>query len=321
MSKNLAIIIPAHNDWQCLRVLLPRIDDVLAGVGATATVVIVDDGSSDPAPTDLPTAFKAVQAIQVVRLRINLGHQRAIAIGLCHAHRELTFDKVLVMDADGEDRPEDIVTLLKRSEMNNSSKIVFAERAFRPASPVFRAGYLLYRFMFRLLTGEDIRFGNFSLIPLPLMRRMTVSPDIWNHYAVGLLRSRLPLDRIRCDRGARISGTSQMRLTSLVIHGLSAMSVYNDLIGARAFLAFAGISAGCLLLGLTAVGVKFLTDLAIPGWATYSVGLSLTISLQAFTLSIFFIFLTLHSRTAATVVPEREYEQFIESVTSLYGRL
>jgi hypothetical protein len=51
------------------------------------------------------------------------------------------------------------------------------------------------------------------------------------------------------------------------------------------------------------------------------VGLSLSISLQAFTLSIFFIFLTLHSRTSATIIPEREYEQFIESVTNTHGRI
>lgn len=320
-TQHLAIVIPSHNDWHCLRLLIPRIDGVLAGCGCSASLVIVDDGSTELAPHDLAGPLRAIEAIQIVRQRINLGHQRSIAVGLCHAHRNLDFQRLLVMDGDGEDRPEDIPVLLRRCESGGSAKIIFAERGFRQATPLFRLSYLIYRGMFRLLTGENIRFGNFSLIPLGLLRRVISSPDLWNHYAVGLLKSRLPIDRIPCDRGNRLSGDSKMHLTTLVIHGLSAMSVYNELIGARAFLAFAGLSAFCLALGLIAVGVKFLTALAIPGWATYSVGLSLTISLQAFTLSIFFIFLTLHSRSAATIIPEREFEQFIESVTTIYGRI
>ena len=318
-ANQLAIVIPSHNDWHCLRLLIPRINGVLSGHGLTAALVIVDDASAESAPSDLAADLSAISSCQVVRLRINLGHQRAIAVGLCFAHRNLSFERLLVMDADGEDRPEDILTLLRRSESNPAPRIIFAERAFRPAGVIFQTGYKFYRLMFRMLTGENIRFGNFSLIPISLLHRVIASPDLWNHYAVGLLKSRLPIDRIPCDRGKRLSGSSKMSLTSLVIHGLSAMSVYNDLIGARAFLAFAGLSAGCLGLGLLAVVVKFLTALAIPGWATYSVGLSLTISLQAFTLSIFFIFLTLHSRTAATIIPEREYEQFIENSADISG--
>ena len=50
-----------------------------------------------------------VSAIRIVlRLRRNVGHQRAIALGLTYLQVEAGCEAVIVMDADGEDRPADV---------------------------------------------------------------------------------------------------------------------------------------------------------------------------------------------------------------------
>lgn len=69
------------------------------------------DGSTEARPDWSSVDRRAIASMRLLVLRRNLGHQRAIAVGLCHADAKLDFDSILLMDADGEDAPEDAVRL------------------------------------------------------------------------------------------------------------------------------------------------------------------------------------------------------------------
>src|SRR5262249_1607138 len=204
--------------------------------------------------------------------------------------------------------------LLRRSAETGGGHVVFAERANRSESFVFRQFYWLYRLFFWLSTGRRIRFGNFSLIPPSLLSRIVALPDLCNNYGGSLLKARVPLQMVGCSRGARLSGESKMGLIGLILHGLSAISVYSEVFGARALIGSLVVMLFALVLGCVATIIRFTTDLAIPGWATYAVGLSIIALLQGVTLTVFFVFLILHSRNNTTFVPGRDYEFFIETV-------
>ena len=76
---------------------------------------MIDDGSTQPCrPDEIPQAFATIQRLDVLVLRRNLGHQRAIAVGLAFIDAQLECTAVVVMDGDGEDAPEDIPKLLAR---------------------------------------------------------------------------------------------------------------------------------------------------------------------------------------------------------------
>ena len=78
------------------------------------SVLIVDDASTEPMPQDWPGQnFSALDSVEVLHLRSNQGHQRAIALGLYHLHEFTDAEAVVVMDGDGEDRPEDLPELLR----------------------------------------------------------------------------------------------------------------------------------------------------------------------------------------------------------------
>ena len=314
MKNQLMIIIPVYEDWAALRLLLAKIDETLAASGNPAGVLVVDDASVEPPPPDLFQVRKGVPALTVLRLKVNLGHQRAIAIGLSYIQSHLPCDQVVVMDADGEDRPEDILVLLRTAAAGGGNQAVFAERAERSESLIFQLFYGLYRLLFRISTGRSIRFGNFSLIPFPLLKRVVALPDIWNNYAAALVKARLPRQVVACNRGTRFVGKSKMSLVSLILHGLSAISVYNEIFGARALIASFVIMLIALGLGLAGAVIRLTTHLAIPGWATTAVGLSLIAVLQAVTLTAFFVFLILHSRNTPAFVPGRDYAYFIGEV-------
>src|SRR5262249_43444017 len=97
----------------------------------------------------------------------------------------------------------------------------------------FRFFYWLFRTTHQLLTGHPAKVGNFSLVPREQLRRLTVVSEIWNNYAAAVYKARLPMDTVPTGRAERIAGKTRMNFASLVSHGLSAMSIYNDVIGVR----------------------------------------------------------------------------------------
>ncbi len=108
MSFRVVILMPVYQDWQSAALVCRSLDEQLAAMtGIRAQVLLVDDASPDDIGPWPVTACQALERIDVLRLRRNLGHQRAIGVGLCYIHDHISCEAVVVMDADGEDRPED----------------------------------------------------------------------------------------------------------------------------------------------------------------------------------------------------------------------
>ena len=100
------VLMPLRDDWASAAELIRRLDRVLGSYPCILNILLVDDGSIQLCNArDFQSQFAVVRSIQILRLRRNLGHQRAIAIGIVHAAQAIPCDAVLVMDADGEDIP------------------------------------------------------------------------------------------------------------------------------------------------------------------------------------------------------------------------
>ncbi|AKD56134.1 glycosyltransferase [Spirosoma radiotolerans] len=309
------IVIPLFNDWQALGLLLERIRDVNgASLTDRLTFLIVDDCSSINFDT-LPTGIG--QSLSVLRLFRNVGHQKAIALGLSYLASLPDQYPTIVMDADGEDRPEDIPLLLQTGAAN-PSRVVFAHRAKRHESFIFRLFYEVYKSVFRLLTGKVITFGNFSLVPAKQLRKLAYVSEIWNNYPGGVIRSRLPYTAVPLERGRRLAGESKMNFVSLVLHGLSAVSVLMDTTAVRLTL-FCVMMVAASVFGIgVVVSLRLFTDTAVPGWATYLVFSFLIVILQAFLISLLLVFMVLSYRTQPQFIPARQFGDFVEKVEKVY---
>src|SRR5271166_6283209 len=99
--RTLKIVIPVFNDWESFSALLSAIDFAARDLDCAVSVLAIDDGSTEPAPGILQRegAYAALQAAEIVQLSVNVGHQRAIAIGLAVAAHDADADAVLIMDA------------------------------------------------------------------------------------------------------------------------------------------------------------------------------------------------------------------------------
>jgi hypothetical protein len=312
MSKIIALVIPVLDDWASFTTLMREIADLLTGSGLALHVYAVDDGSSEPfePASVVQMADSCLVSIEVIRLAANLGHQRAIAVGLCAVAKDDTADAVLVMDSDGQDRPADIGALLAAGA-RHPRHVVLAARAQRAEPGSFRLWYRLYRLLFRALTGQTINFGNYCLIPMTAVRRLVHMPELWNNLAAAVMRSRLPYMTVPTVRGMRSCGSSKMNLPALVVHGLSAMSVYGDVIFVRVLLAAGGVAALAAIGIVTVAVTRLATNLAIPGWATATVGDLLIIVSQTFVVAIAASLTMLAGRSSRPIVPIVDCAAFI----------
>ncbi len=313
------ILMPVYNDWGALSLLLPTLDRELKSDGLTAGVLLVDDGSTTAPPKDLGTLFEAIATIDVLSLRRNLGHQRAIAVGLSYIEANHPQSSVVVMDSDGEDDPKDVPRLIRECVAHREEKIVFAARIKRSEGWIFTFFYHLYRLIHFLLIGIRVRVGNFSVVPPRALKRLVAVSELWNHYAAAVHKAKLPMEFIPSERATRLAGPSRMDTVSLVVHGLSAMAVFGDRIGVRLLIV---VSAG-MVLTVTALAIviatRLVTDLAIPGWATYAAGLLFVMLMQMLLVILVFVFVILAARNAALVLPTHDYGQFIVDHQRIYG--
>ena len=318
---HIVIIMPVYEDWDAAIKLCRNLDVVLREESSLlASVLLIDDGSKlTTYPLALPFGLDVIDHVSVLTLRRNLGHQRAIAVGLAYIQQNWKGDAIVVMDADGEDRPEDIPKLLEAMRNAGHPTAVFAERGRRLESLTFRLMYRCYSLLHRVFTGRDIRFGNFSVLPWSYLDSLVVYPELWNHYSATFLKSRLPYIRVRCDRGRRLAGESRMNFVSLVIHGLSALFANQEVVGTRLLLTALFTTLTFMLLFGVVVGIRLFTAVAIPGWAAIAMG-GLFVLGGLFLVGCFMlVFSVMMTRSHLGFLPIRDYSFFVSHETELHS--
>jgi glycosyltransferase involved in cell wall biosynthesis len=319
-THRIVIVTPVFDDWEALALLLRAVDKALSTVQVQAHVLVVDDGSFTDMPASLGNGLSvAIESVDVLHLRRNLGHQRAIAVGLVYIHEHLPGQPVLIMDSDGEDRPEDLPRLIAAFR-ESPEQIVFAARRKRLESFVFRVFYLLYCLLHLMLTGIRVEVGNFSIVPASALERLAVASELWSHYAAAVFRARIPFRTIPADRGRRLAGRSKMRFAALVAHGLSAISVFGDVVSVRLLVSAALFIAAAFGLIVTGAVLRFTGTFRLPDGALWLMTALAVVCTQAVIMAFVMAFVVHHARANATFIPERDAPAFVKLRERIYPR-
>jgi hypothetical protein len=274
IAARLWFVVPVFEDVPAFLELRRRLADVLASsidgsIGDHRFVVIDDTGGRDPQVGQL-RAYPDVRAIEAP---FNLGHQRAIVYGLrCLTDEIRDEDIVVTLDADGEDRPEDLPRLLgPLMAAEGAQRLVLARRTRRRTSLRFKMMYLVFRVLFRLLTGTSVRSGNYAAYRGSLAKRMLLHPHFDLCYSSSLLTLNRDILFVPCERGERYSGRSKMGFARLFLHGLRMMMPFADRVAMRALILFTVTFSLGVLLSATVVAVRLFGDITVPGWATSAI--------------------------------------------------
>jgi hypothetical protein len=271
-SSRLWVVCPSYKDTASFTILRSRIlDELRPGPDVDVRFIVVDDTAGRD---DELRGLRTLTDVTVITPPFNLGHQRGIVYGL---RRCLPMfddsDFIVTMDADGEDRPEDLPRLLEpiRSSPDDLGKVAVALRTERTESLKFRMLYIMFRLMFRTFTGTTVRSGNYAAYRGWQARRMLQHPYFDLCYSSTLISLDLDVSMVPCPRGSRYAGRSRMNMFRLLMHGVRMLMPFTDRIAVRALTAFSAMFGLGLVLAGIVIGVRVFTTAAIPGWTTFTV--------------------------------------------------
>lgn len=109
---DLSVVIPLFNEEDSLKELCERLVTVLNSTRLAYEILLIDDGSADRSAEIIKELIKTYSQISLISLKRNYGKSNALMVGFTKAQGE----RVITMDADLQDRPENIPVLLEKSE-------------------------------------------------------------------------------------------------------------------------------------------------------------------------------------------------------------
>ena len=224
--KKFIILIPLFNDWKSVSKLLNEINSQVINWNADVSVIIVNDASTE-ARSGLESNYKKIKSVKILNMKENRVHQRCIASGLKYICENEDFDRVIVMDADGEDRPEELNNFFNKAQ-ENSEMTITGNRFKRSEGIVFKILYEVHKLLTLVFTGKLIKFGNFTCLPKDHVKQLIQKPYLWNSYSSSVVRTINDRTFIPSKRGLRYVLPSKMNFTGLVFHSLAIISVFRN---------------------------------------------------------------------------------------------
>jgi dolichol-phosphate mannosyltransferase len=219
----LSVVAPVFNEDELVDEFHARVTAALEGL--PFELVLVDDGSTDGTALALDRLADSDPRVRVVSLSRNFGHQTALTAGLDHA----TGDAVVMLDADLQDPPELITTML--DHWRAGCDVVYAVRRARAGESRFKLSTARWFYaIFDHLAQIDLRrdSGDFRLLDrraldaLLAMRernRFLRGMTVW----VGFTQAAVPY-----SRDARYAGTTKYTLTRMLRFSADAILSFSD---------------------------------------------------------------------------------------------
>jgi len=226
--KTYKILIPVFNDWESLSILLNNIHALKINNLARIKILIIDDCSSEILNKKIE--FDSFEDIEIIKNIKNIGHGKSIANGINYLNKNYLskkndFDYLIVMDGDGEDRPEEVKELILKS-IDLPFLTITANRIKRSESAFFKLSYHLHKILTLVLTGYSIKFGNLICIPKKDLNLITSNKNLFVSFSGTVAKFIKNKTSIPSIRGVRYCGPTKMSFLKLIRHSLLIISVF-----------------------------------------------------------------------------------------------
>ena len=222
--KKFTILIPIYNDWKSLEKLLKNINDNIKDIqNSKFNCVIINDSST----TDNPEIIvpSNITSIKLIHMNKNRGHARCNAFGIKYLSKNQDLDYVILMDGDGEDRPEEIKLFVNKVLAEPNTAVV-AKRVKRSEGFLFQSFYQIHKYLTLLTTGKLVNFGNYSCLTKNNLEILSAKGSLWSSFTGSFKKYIKNYNEINSTRGIRYFGPSQMSFFKLAIHSLSIIGVF-----------------------------------------------------------------------------------------------
>ncbi len=248
-SPELSIVIPAFNEADNLAKVLGK----FSGLNLPPIeIIVVDDGSADRTSEVAESA-----GATVIRHPYNIGNGAAVKTGMRAARGKI----ILLMDGDGQHKPEDIAGLLAEAEKYH---MVVGARAKGSKLRVHRyAANAIYNLLASYVTGfrvQDLTSGFRLLARRDALRFIDLLPNTFSYpttLTLAFLRSGLTVKYVPIQSLYR-AGQSKISLISDGIRFLLIITKIATLFSP--FRVFLPVSLFFFLAGIANYGYTYLTE-------------------------------------------------------------
>ena len=225
MNEKILILTPVYNDWRSLKKLLFKINQIFKKKLKLKFELLIINDCSTKTYDFKKYRFEMIKKITIISLFKNIGSQRAIAIGLRFLNKKYKKEiKTIILDSDGQDNPNLIPAMLKKSRLDSNYSVV-VDRGQRKEPIWFRVLYEFYCFFVKIFCAKKIRFGNFSLINFDHLKKISSKKELWSAYPPTILLNIDKIKHITGNREKRYADKSKMNFFGLVFHALRVFAV------------------------------------------------------------------------------------------------
>lgn len=278
----LSVVTPLFNEEGLVPELVRRVVASSSLLKVPFEFVIVNDGSQDRTFERLISLSAQIPQLRVVNLFRNFGHMPALSAGVALAKGEA----VVVMDGDLQDPPELIPDLFQK--WRSGADVVYGLRT-RRREPFWKRGIIgLFYWCLRKTTETPIptQAGTFCLMDRRVVDIINQMGERDRFFAglrawIGGKQS-----HVSYERPDRPSGKSRVGAKGMIHLARAALVSFSKvpLRYASLFSLMCGLIL--FLIGVTAIGIRLFTNLAIPGWATFTALLGMMGFVQSLVLAV-----------------------------------
>ena len=284
-NSKISWVIPCFNEAAVIKISIERIKKVISKINPKYEheIIFIDDGSTDETRKIIKKIAEIDPVIKLLGLSRNFGHQVALQAGLNFAFGSA----VIIIDADLQDPPEIAFEMINLWEKGYD--VIYGKRERRKSESFFKkfSAKLFYKLMTYFSDFEiPLDTGDFRLIDRKIIDALKEMPEN-SRYMRGLISwtgfRQTYVNYVRDERFAGKSKYSLRKMINLATDGLTAFSKTPLRIASYLGLLTSIFS----IIGIIYVFiVRFLTSIWVPGWATLTLAILLTSSVQLFCLGI-----------------------------------
>lgn len=214
------VVVAVRDEESTIPSFIATLDGLPLPTGCDLGVIFVEDSSRDGTRDILASLSASRPEIGYFALARGFGQGPAIIFGT----NESSADAVIMMDVDGGHSPDAIPAMI-RAWREGAQVVQCVRRTLEGRTALRRVGTAGFRFVLRILTGDDFRLHSiyYRLVSREVIDTWLTTPRYWRFLRFPLLSKRDALRTIEVDAAERSAGESKYGLGRLIGLGLNGI--------------------------------------------------------------------------------------------------